>query len=60
MPAAVYTVAQLRAMRKKERERLEECRGKDFAKGRVTHSAATDDSLSRLLLLDELIEGVEL
>lgn len=56
MAAQQLTVAQLKALRKTERKRLDECREKDFAKGRVTHSAATDDALSRLLLLDQLIE----
>ena len=56
MAGATLTAAQLREMRKKERARLEEQREKDFTRGRVTHSAATDDALSRLLLLDELLE----
>lgn len=47
--------AKLRELRHKERKRLEECRTADFKKGRVTHSAATDDALSRFLLLDELL-----
>ena len=51
------TAAQLLAYRKKEAQRLQECRERDFQSGRVTHSAATDDSLSRLLLLDELLEN---
>lgn len=53
------TVAQLLALRKKERKRLDECREKDFAKGRVTHSAATDDALSRMLMVDELLDELE-
>lgn len=49
--------AKLRELRQKERKRLEECRDADFRKGRVTHSAATDDALSRFLLLDDLLSG---
>lgn len=51
------TLADIKKLRKREAQRLSECRDADFKKGRVTHSAATDDSLSRLLLLDELLEG---
>lgn len=57
MSANSYTPSQLKALRKKEAQRLSECRERDFKKGRVTHSAETDDSLSRLLLLDQLLDG---
>lgn len=57
MAARVLTLSQLRALRRKERKRLRESREKDFGKGRVTHSSETDDALSRVLLLDELIDG---
>lgn len=53
------TVAHLAALHKKERARLQEAREKDFAKGRVTHSAATDDALSRMLMVDELLAELE-
>lgn len=54
--ASNITPGQLRSLIKKERNRLNEYRDADFKKGRVNHSAATDDALSRLLLLQELLE----
>lgn len=54
---ATITRAQLRAKLRAETKRLRECRDRDFGKGRVTHSAATDDALSRVLLLEELLAG---
>lgn len=54
--AASITPRQLRALLKRERKRLNDCRESDFKKGRVNHSAATDDALSRYLLLEELLD----
>jgi hypothetical protein len=52
-------LAELLKLRTLERKRLDEYRQKDFERGRVTHSAATDDALSRMLLVDDLITELE-
>lgn len=54
---ADYTKNKLVELRQLERNRLQDFRKLDFKMGRVNHSAATDDALSRLLLLEQLIEG---
>lgn len=46
----------VRAMLKREKKTLRERRAKDFDDNRARYSAATEDSVSRVLVLEELLE----
>lgn len=46
----------VRAMLKREKKKLLERRDRDFEDNRARPSAATEDSVSRVLVLEELLE----
>lgn len=49
--------ATLRKVLKHEKKTLRLCRSKDFEDNRARSSAATEDALSRVLMLEELLDG---
>lgn len=54
------SIAALRKLLKEERQKLRECRKKDFEENRARYSAASEDAVSRVLVLEELLELDEL
>jgi hypothetical protein len=52
--------ATLRAFLKAEKKRLRELRARDFDDNRARFSAASEDAVSRVLVLEELLDGAVL
>ena len=50
-------VATIRRVLRHEKKRLRDCRAKDFESNRARSSAASEDAISRVLMLEELLEG---
>lgn len=50
-------VSDVRRVLKHEKKRLRACREKDFEDNRARSSAATEDALSRVLMIEELLDG---
>ena len=48
---------QVRAVLKAEKRKLRENRARDFKDNRARFSAATEDAVSRVLMLEELLDG---
>lgn len=57
MATKTIELSELRRDLKRERDRLRQCRRDDYKQKRVNYSAETHDALSRVLLLEDLIEG---
>lgn len=47
----------VRAVLKAEKRKLRDNRARDFKDNRARFSAATEDSVSRVLMLEELLDG---
>jgi hypothetical protein len=52
-----FTRAQIRGILKREKKLLKERRAKDFEDNRARYSAATEDAVSRVMMLEDLLEG---
>lgn len=49
--------ALVRRALKREKKKLREARARDFEENRARFSAASEDSVSRVLMLEELLDG---
>lgn len=47
----------VRAVLKQEKRKLRDARERDFKDNRARFSAATEDAVSRVLMLEELLDG---
>lgn len=52
-------VATIRSILKSEKKKLRERRARDFEDNRARPSAATEDSVSRVLMLEDLLDDEE-